>query len=184
MSDKEDLPTPIVNACRAISAFLVKLEHTAEKIGQYRRSIGQHIAAIKKERPKDWERIVQSECNLGRRSAYRYLALVNGTKTVAEQRAANAADNRRLRERQRASREARNRTKVERELDAGAFNQLRTGRQRNSDLAEQLQAAKIRIAGLESEVDELKTENAALRAKLNKREGKPLLIEATAVALN
>src|SRR5215467_201354 len=78
----QDLSPAVANACRAITAFLTKLTHAKKKIEQYKRSIGQHIAAIKKARPDDWEAIVKIECGLGRRSAYRYMALVDGTETV------------------------------------------------------------------------------------------------------
>src|SRR5262245_46183592 len=100
------IPPFVGQACRAITALLTKLEHAAKKADQYQRAIGQHIAAIKKARPDDWLQVVQTKCNLGRRQAYRFLAIVNGTTTVEKQRAANAADNRRLRQRQRVSREA------------------------------------------------------------------------------
>ena len=85
----QDLPVPVANACRAITAFLTKLEKNAEKISQYHCSIGQHIAAIKQARPSDWETIVKIECGLGRRRAYHFLAIVNGTETVEKQRAKN-----------------------------------------------------------------------------------------------
>jgi hypothetical protein len=60
----------------------------------------------------------------------------------------------------------RRRTRLERELDAGAFNRLRDEQAHNEGLAEKLRAAEIKIVGLESEVEELKTENARLRAEL------------------
>jgi hypothetical protein len=104
MSQDLSLSPAVTSACRAITALLTKLEHVIEKSIQYKCSIGQHIAAIKGERPNDWLKVVRTECNLGRQSAYNYLALVNGTKAVEGQRAANAAANKRLRDRQRPSR--------------------------------------------------------------------------------
>jgi FtsZ-binding cell division protein ZapB len=65
----------------------------------------------------------------------------------------------------------RRRTRLERELDAGAFNRLRDEQAHNEDLAEKLRAAEIKIAGLESEVEELKEENARLRAELEAKHG-------------
>src|SRR5262245_23936077 len=88
-SSQDNLPPAVANACRAIAAFLTKLEHAADKIIQYKLSVGQHIAAIKKERPGDWQAIVKAECGLGRSQAYKFIALVNGTETVEEQRAKN-----------------------------------------------------------------------------------------------
>jgi hypothetical protein len=160
----QDLSPAVAHACRAISAFLTKLEHAAEKIGQYKCSIGHHIATVKKERPDDWEDIVQAECGLKRRQAYNYLARVNGTKTVEEQRAANAAANKRLRDRQRAraSRDAQN-------PPCSVVDEIETGRAIDlvdRALQDELAAAKIRIAKLEAENAALKTENAVLRAKL------------------
>src|SRR5262249_49350173 len=103
MSAANSISPPVEQACRAIAALLTKLEHAAEKISQYKCSIGQHIVAIKKARPNDWLKLVRVQCNLRRAQAYHYLALVHGTTTVEEQRAANAAANKRLRKRQRAS---------------------------------------------------------------------------------
>jgi hypothetical protein len=60
----------------------------------------------------------------------------------------------------------RRRTKLDRELDAGAFNRLGDERARNEDLAEKLRAAEIKIAGLESEVEDLKAERDQLRARV------------------
>jgi hypothetical protein len=59
----------------------------------------------------------------------------------------------------------RQRTKLERELDAGAFDRLRREQARNEDLAEKLRAAEIKISGLESEVEELRAERDQLRAR-------------------
>jgi hypothetical protein len=64
----------------------------------------------------------------------------------------------------------RRRTRLERELDAGAFNRLRDEQAHNEDLAEKLRMAEIKIAGLESEVEELKIGNARLRAELEAKQ--------------
>ncbi len=58
------------------------------------------------------------------------------------------------------------RTRLERELDAGAFDRLRVEQQHNGDLAEQLRLAEIKIAGLESENEELKAERHRLHQSL------------------
>ena len=59
------------------------------------------------------------------------------------------------------------RTKLERQLDAGAFNRLRDEQARNEDLTEKLRAAEIKIHALEDEVEHLKAENAELRRQLS-----------------
>jgi len=92
MSAANNISPSIEQACRAITALLTKLEHAAEKISQYKCSIGQHIVAIKKARPDDWLQIVETACGLKRRRAYSFLALVSGTETVEEQRADAVVD--------------------------------------------------------------------------------------------
>jgi hypothetical protein len=104
---------------KSINALAAKLERAEVKVEQYQVSIGQHIKAIKAERPDDWEKIVKEECNLGRRSAYDYIAIADGTKTVEGQRVANAAANKRLRDRQRASRDAQTRSRDVTVISAG-----------------------------------------------------------------
>src|SRR5262249_31948841 len=64
------VPSAVAQHCRAINALVTKLEHAARKVDEYQRAIGQHIAAIKKARPDDWEDIVKAECKLGRSRAY------------------------------------------------------------------------------------------------------------------
>lgn len=86
---QDHLSPAVTNACRAITAFLTKLIHAKGKTEQYKRSIGQLIAAIKGARQDDWETIVKVECGLGRRSAYSYMAVADGTETVEGQRAKN-----------------------------------------------------------------------------------------------
>jgi len=58
------------------------------------------------------------------------------------------------------------RTRLEHELDAGAFDRLRVEQQHNGDLAEQLRLAEIKIASLESENEELKAERNRLHQSL------------------
>jgi hypothetical protein len=69
-----------------------------------------------------------------------------------------------------ATTKAKRRTKLERELDAGAFCQLQQEREHNTELDEKLRAAEIKVVGLESEVAELKRENADLRRRLQAAE--------------
>jgi hypothetical protein len=91
--------------CGAINALVAKLEHGRIKNEQYKVAIGQHVRAIKAEHD-DWEQIVRERCNLGRRSAYAYMAIADGKKTADENRRSNAAASKRLRDRKRASRDA------------------------------------------------------------------------------
>lgn len=93
------LSTNITQHCRAINALVTKLDHAERKVDEYQRAIGQHIAAIKKARPDDWEDIVKAECKLGRSRAYELLAIADGRKTVEQTRAEKAESVRRLRAR-------------------------------------------------------------------------------------
>src|SRR5262249_15143809 len=95
------LSTSVAEHCHAINALVTKLEHAERKVDEYQRTIGQHIAAIKEARPKDWEEIVKAECNLGRSRAYELLAIADGRKTVKQVRAADAEKHKRLRDQRR-----------------------------------------------------------------------------------
>jgi hypothetical protein len=75
---------------RKINVLVEKVDHNEDKIEQYYRSIGQHIAAIKSEKPDDWLTIVGTQCNLKKTRAYDLLAIANGTKTVEQVRGATA----------------------------------------------------------------------------------------------
>ena len=168
-STKQDrTDVAIATACRAITALLAKLEHAAKKASEYQCAVGQHIVAIRKARPDDWLQIVETECGLKRRRAYDFLALVNGTKTAEEQRATNAAANKRLRDRRRASRDAQRSSHFKVHDDIGPTSAGEVAR-KDAELDELRNAKRrleIRVAGLESEVEELKHENAALRQQL------------------
>jgi hypothetical protein len=83
------LPAPVARVCREINALVIKLEQSERKADDYKRTIGQLIKTIKAARPNDWEDIVRAECNLGRRSAYDYMAISDGTLTVEDQGSAN-----------------------------------------------------------------------------------------------
>jgi hypothetical protein len=77
----------VAEHCRQINALATKLEHAENKVEQYQVSIGQHIAAIKKAQPDDWQEVIKAQCNLGRSRAYELLAIASGTKTVKQTRA-------------------------------------------------------------------------------------------------
>jgi hypothetical protein len=79
--------TSVAEHCRQINALATKLERAENKVEQYQVSIGQHIAAIKKAQPDDWQEIIKAQCNLGRSRAYELLAIADGTKTPAQVRA-------------------------------------------------------------------------------------------------
>jgi hypothetical protein len=164
--------------CKAIKAFLLKRGHAEDKINQYALAIGQHIKAIKAAH-KDWEAIVRKRCDLGRRSAYRCLALVDGTQTVDEQRASNAVANRKLRERKRASRDA--------QADESAAADTNEHDEENARTPEDEQEFEATIAppvileakrkleienlALKSEIEELRVERDQLRARVAELEG-------------
>ena len=180
----QDLPPVVANACRAITALMVKLERTEEKASQYeekasqyQRSIGQRINAIKNARPDDWETIVRDRCKLGRSRAYELMAIAAGTKTPEQVRADNAGRKREERKRQSVTSRTENNAgdpeasaevmKNDTEPEA-----VRSGTdddaarhwgpwaasRHDADLAEQLRLAEIKIAGLESEIAEFKLE--------------------------
>jgi hypothetical protein len=168
----QDLPVPVANACRAITVFLTKLEKNAEKISQYHCSIGQHIAAIKA-RPSDWETIVKIECGLGRRRAYHFLAIVNGTETVEKQRAKNRERVARHRYRS-ALRNAQDVLPPEEQAwvdGLKAKDEPAGGPVASVEFGdwplERLRLAEIKITGFESEAEDLK---AQLRAERKLRE--------------
>jgi chaperonin cofactor prefoldin len=169
---QDELPQAVATACREITALLGKLEHAAKKAVQYQTAIGQHIVAIKKARPNDWLRVVEVECHLRRRSAYKYLALVNGTETVEEQRVKN-------RERVARHRSAlRNAQKPPRPPPHDDIGPTSTGEVARRDAEiDELRSAKrlleIKIAGLESEIADLKRENAVLRQQLAAAQADP-----------
>src|SRR5262249_35772043 len=83
----QDLPAPVARACREINALVDKLATAERKVEQYQIAIGQHIAAIKKTRPNDWQQVIEVECKLKRSRAYELLAIASGTKTVEQTRA-------------------------------------------------------------------------------------------------
>jgi hypothetical protein len=87
LKSAQALSGAVTQHCRAINALNTKLEHAARKVEEYQTAIGQHIAAIKKARPDDWEDIVKTECNVGRARAYELVAIASGTKTVEQTRA-------------------------------------------------------------------------------------------------
>jgi hypothetical protein len=91
------ISTTVNNHVEAINALSAKIAKAESKIDQYQRSIGQHIAAIKKARPDDWVTVVKTECNLSRTRAYELMAIADNTKT-SEQICASA-DQRKLKHR-------------------------------------------------------------------------------------
>jgi hypothetical protein len=99
MSAIEPITSEVTRTCREINALVTKLGHAERKIDEYQRSIGQHIATIKKARPKDWQEIIEARCNLKKSRAYELLAIADGRKTVEGVRAEKAESVRRLRAR-------------------------------------------------------------------------------------
>jgi hypothetical protein len=83
-------PSDVQEHVRKINVLVEKVNQGEDKIEQYYRSIGQHIAAIKSAKPNDWLTIVDTECKLKKTRAYDLLAIANGTKTVEQVRGATA----------------------------------------------------------------------------------------------
>jgi polyhydroxyalkanoate synthesis regulator phasin len=117
-------------------------------IAQCKLLIGQHIKLIREARPNNWIEIVKSECNLGRRSAYNYLAIAEGK--PAEQ---HRAENRERVARHRALRNAQNGVDVK-QAQIDKLNAL-------------VDCLKAEIAELKNE-KALQTENQAQRIALEK----------------
>src|SRR5262249_44265538 len=80
------LSTSVAEHCHAINALVTKLEHAERKVDEYQRTIGQHIAAIKKARPDDWQQVIEAECKIKKSRAYELLRIGDGHKTVEETR--------------------------------------------------------------------------------------------------
>jgi predicted RNase H-like nuclease (RuvC/YqgF family) len=172
-AEQDHTEVAVATACRAITALLTKLEHAAEKISQYKCSIGQHIVAIKKARPNDWLKVVRTECDLARRQAYYYLALVNGTETVEEQRTKNRERVARHRYRS-ALRNAQNPSRPVPQAhtnDVGPTSASEIARKdaEIDELRNTKRRLEIKVVGLESELEELKRENTELRQQLDAR---------------
>lgn len=87
-------------------------------------------------------------------------------KTIAAKKAEREQPAKRVKPVAEALNKTPRRTRLERELDAGAFDRLCVEQQRNSDLAEKLRAAEMKVAGLKSEVAGLKAERDQLRAEV------------------
>jgi hypothetical protein len=94
------LSVSVTQHVREINALVPKLEHAERKADEYYRAIGEHIAAIKRERPDDWKEIVREQCDLGRSRAYELLSIADGTKTPEQVRADSAERKRLERERE------------------------------------------------------------------------------------
>ena len=91
------LSTSVAEHCHAINALVTKLEYAERKVDEYQRTIGQHIAAIKKARPDDWQQVIEAECKIKKSRAYELLRIGDGTKTVEETRAKTTERSRRHR---------------------------------------------------------------------------------------
>jgi hypothetical protein len=83
-------PVDVAEHVRRINVLVEKLDNAESKVDQYQRSIGQHIAEIKKARPDDWKTIVETQCKLKKSRAYELLAIADGSKTLGQVRAATA----------------------------------------------------------------------------------------------
>jgi hypothetical protein len=92
----------------AIRELIKALPKAKADVAECKLLLGQNIKAIKDARPHNWIEIVRAKCGLRRRSAYNYLALVEG-KPIEQHRAENrerVARHRALRNAQNGARQA------------------------------------------------------------------------------
>jgi hypothetical protein len=83
---------------RYINALAHKHAKGEDKQEQYLVVIGQHIAAIKQEHPKNWQSIVEERCRIGRSRSYELIQIGTGKKTIERLRLEKAESVRRVRD--------------------------------------------------------------------------------------
>src|SRR5262245_44662199 len=159
---------------QSINALLEKLRRAETKVEQYQFSIGPHIAAVKTERPDDWEDVVKTGCNLSRSRAYELMAIADGSKTIGQTR--DQANARKIKHRKSVRSGTDNVVEGPADNDAPASAAIvstettavgtPTTEQAAGAVAEELRLTKIKAAGLEAEIAALKDENARLRKVL------------------
>jgi len=170
-----------------IKAHIAKGDKAKEKADDHYIAAGQYLKQLKDEQGgtwDEWETLLKTKIGIGKSRASELMQIADGRKTVESVR---EETNERKKEHRTLSpfrngenadaqvkvkptaepiRRIVQRTRLDRELDAGAFDRLRDEQARNEGLAEKLRAAEIKIVALEGEVEDLKRENAELRKKL------------------
>jgi hypothetical protein len=97
-----------------VRACIDKAEKAANKARDWQITAGQHLKALKAEHDDgggtwaEWEELVKEKAGISKSRASELMAIADGTKTVEQSRAANAAANKRLRDRRSPSRDGEN----------------------------------------------------------------------------
>jgi hypothetical protein len=166
---------------RAVKECIAKGDKARAKAEDWYITAGQHLKTLKAEHTgtwAEWEIKVKERAGIGKSRASELMQIADGRKNVEEIRAVDAEKHRKQRalspgrpgenapapeaaaeakieaaKGESETEQPQRRTRLERELDAGAFHRLHDEQARNEDLAEKLRAAEIKI-------EELKRENA------------------------
>jgi hypothetical protein len=101
-------PLPVPQIAKAIKALIAKGDKAADKAEQYYIAAGRHLSTLKAHKPDDttWEAYVKEHCGLSRQRADELIRIGEGQTSVAEVREKTKQRNRRLRDRQRLSRDS------------------------------------------------------------------------------
>jgi hypothetical protein len=80
-----------------INALGAKAKQASDKADQYRATRRQNISELHKRWPDEWLQIVKEQCKIGRREAYKQVAIADGRTTEEKEREKDAAAKRRQR---------------------------------------------------------------------------------------
>jgi hypothetical protein len=80
-----------------INALGAKAKQASDKADQYRATRRQNISELHKRWPDEWLQIVKEQCKIGRREAYKQVAIADGRTTEEKERGKDAAAKRRQR---------------------------------------------------------------------------------------
>jgi hypothetical protein len=80
-----------------INALGAKAKQASDKADQYRATRRQNISELHKRWPDEWLQIVKEQCKIGRREAYKQVAIADGRTTEEKAREKDAAAKRRQR---------------------------------------------------------------------------------------
>jgi hypothetical protein len=96
---------------KAVRAHIAKGDKAKDKADQHYIAAGEHLKTLKAEHDgtwAEWEALVKEKAGIGKSRASELMQIADGTKTVEQSRAANAAANKRLRDRRSPSRDGEN----------------------------------------------------------------------------
>jgi hypothetical protein len=80
-----------------INALGAKAKQASDKADQYRATRRQNISELHRRWPDEWLQIVKEQCKIGRREAYKQVAIADGRTTEEKEREKDAAAKRRQR---------------------------------------------------------------------------------------